>query len=402
MSGNSTQPEAEPQSQAEAKQSQAEAKWQESANGEWKRGSLQEAVKAIETSGEIDPDRGAIIVLLSDVSLTSGITICKSIRITITSYDSNHPYTIKNTAQDTDGKAENGRIFTVKAGQLFLQDIVVDGGRNEKVTACHPLICVNGQRAFLIMHDGAVLQNAENVSKSLCGGGINIRRGQVFIYDGAKIMHCKARHGGGIEVNSNSVYMQAVLGMAGGSIEYCEADDGGGVYVNSGMFQMRGGEITGNCAAKEDSDMRTGGGGVYVAGQSKVAAVRIVGGKIIGNKAPQSNGGGICVQGGYALLQIEGGILERNTAKYGGGISMILGTLKLYGGTVTANNAGSYGGGIFGGPDSIIEMQGSSKVSGNTSGDTTDRFDNLYLDRDEDSSAPISLQHELQGKPPVL
>ncbi len=399
MSGNSTQPEAEPQSKAEAKQSQAEAKWQESVGGEWKRGSLQEAVKAIEASGKVDPDRGAIIVLLSDALLTSGITICKSIRIMITSYASNHPYTIKNTAQDTDGMAENGRIFTVKAGQLFLRDIILDGGRNEKVTACHPLICVNGQRAFLIMHDGAVLQNAENVSKSFCGGGINIRRGQVFIYDGAKVMHCKAKHGGGIEVNSNSVYMQAVLGMAGGSIEHCEADNGGGVYVNSGMFQMRGGEITDNRAAKEDGDMSTGGGGIYVAGQSKVAAVRIVDGKIIGNEAPLSNGGGILVQGGYALLQIEGGILERNTAKNGGGISVILGTLKLYGGTVTANNADSYGGGIFGGSDSIIEMQGSPKVSGNTSGDTTDRFDNMYLDGKADSK--ISLQYDLQGKPPV-
>lgn len=308
VSGNSTQPEAD-------RQRQEEVMWQESADGEWRRGSLQEAVRAIEASAEIDPDRGAIIKLLSDVPLAGGITVSESLlRLTVTSYDSSHPYTIKNTAQDTDDKAEKGRIFTVKAGQLFLRDIILDGGRKEGVTACHPLVCVNGQRAFLIMHEGAVLQNAENASRNLCGGGVNIRRGQVFIYDGAKIMHCKAWHGGGIEVNSNSVYMQAVLGMAGGSIEDCEADDGGGVYVNSGMFQMRGGGITGNRATKEDIDTRTGGGGIYVAGQSKVAAVRIVEGRITGNKAPLSNGGGILVQGGYTLLQIEGGTLEGNTA----------------------------------------------------------------------------------------
>ncbi len=382
VSGNSTQPDKPELSAQEsvaseaALQSQPEAVWQ-GADGTWQTGSLQEAVGKVYSGGGI--------ILLSDVELTNGITISKN--ITITSNDPANPCTIKNTSQDTDDRKSSGRIFTVKAGTVFLQDVILDGGRDEGVKAFHPLICVAGQYVVLRMLDGTVLQNAENVSQSICGGGIGIRAGQVYMYgsedDGAKIMNCKARHGGGIEVNGT----QAAFGLAGGSIENCEADDGGGVYVNIGMFQMMGGKIAGNCATKEDTGgNRTGGGGIYVAGESKDAAVRIVDGMIIGNTA-RSNGGGILVQGGHTLLQIEGGTLKRNTAQNGGGVSMIMGTMRLHGGTVTGNIAGSYGGGILGSPNSVIELQGSPEVFGNNAKDTTDRFDNLYLDGDEDSTA---------------
>ncbi len=369
-----------------ALQSQPEAMWQEQRGGEWMYGSLQEAVGKVYSGGKI--------ILQSDVSLTSEITISRGIntQMRIISPDSKHPYTIKNTSQDTDDRKNSGRIFTVTAGAVFLQDIILDGGRNEGVTAFHPLICLAGQNAVLIMCDGAVLQNAENVAQSFCGGGINIRQGRAFMYDGVngggKIMNCKARHGGGIEVNCNvDDYRYASFAMTGGSIENCEADDGGGVYVNIGMFQMERGKIEGNRATKEDTGVnRTGGGGIYMAGEAGVAAVRIAKkGKIIGNTG--SNGGGILVDGAYAQLYVEGGSVEGNTAQNGGGVSMIMGTMRLHGGTVTGNTARSYGGGILGSPDSVIELQGNPKVFGNTAGDTTDRFDNLYLDGDEDSTA---------------
>lgn len=368
-----------------ALQSQPEVMWQDQSSGERMYGSLQEAVGNV-YSGEI--------VLLSDVELTSGITISGNIKIT--SCDPDNPCTIKNTSQDTDDRVASGRIFTVTAGHVSLQDIILDGGRNEGVTAFHPLICLAGEKEIPIlkMLAGAILQNAENKVQGFCGGGINIRQGQVYMYDGAKIKACKAWQGGGIEVNGT----YAAFGMAGGSIENCEAVDGGGVYVNIGMVQMLGGEITGNLATGEAAGGRNGGGGIYVAGQKGAgqAAVLIVDGRISGNKAPLSNGGGILVYGNWNLLQIDGGTiggtledntLKGNTAKNGGGISMMRGTMKLYGGTVTGNSAGLYGGGILGSPESFIELQGNPKVFGNTAGDTTDRFDNLYLDGDEDSTA---------------
>lgn len=355
---------------------QHEAAWQ-TEDGVWQFGTFAEAVENVSPQGQV--------VLLSDVSLTSGITISKA--VLIVSNEEGKPRTIRNMEPDTDDKKECGRIFTVTGGELRLQNIILDGRRNEGVTACHPLICVSGAGACLRMLDGAVLQNTENGSQSMCGGGINIRKGQAFMYAGSRITNCRARHGGGIEINTNTNYAQAMFGMAGGSIDDCQADNGGGVYVNSGMFQMQGGEIKGNRAVKvDDGGQRTGGGAIYVAGgtdSTKVAAVLVGAGRITDNEA-LSNGGGILVQGGYAQIEMRGGTVEGNTAKNGGGISVIWGTLMLHGGTVTGNRAGLYGGGILGCPDSVIQLKANPRVFENVAGDTTDRFDNFYLDGAED------------------
>ncbi len=187
-----------------------------------------------------------------------------------------------------------------------------------------------------------------------------------------------------------------MLVMFGGSIDSCEADVGGGVYVNIGMFWMQGGKVRDNHATSED--WRAGGGGIHVAGASsstKVAAVRVDNGEITNNKA-ESNGGGILIQGSYAQVELTGGTLKENTAECGGGVSVSHGTLMLHGGTVTDNTAGLYGGGILGSPNSVIKLKGAPRVFGNTSGDTTEQFDNLYLDgaEDEDASeatAPVRL-----------
>ena len=350
----------------EVPQEQNEAAWQDQ-DGNWQYGDLIEAVASVRNGGTVE--------LLSDVSLTGGITIFKS--VTIASHDPGKPCVIRNT----DDKQDSGRIFTIAAGELRLQNIILDGGRDEGVTAYHPLICVN-RNAYLRMLDGTVLKNAENRSQSMCGGGINVRLGRVYLYDGSQITHCKARHGGGIELNSKSQHNQAFLGMAGGSIDSCEAEAGGGVYVNIGMFQMQGGRIIENHAAGEVSG---GGGGIYVAVATRaaratqVALVGILNGEITNNTA-ESEGGGILIRGSHAQVDLLGGTLKQNTANCGGGICVSHGTLKLQGGTITDNIADLYGGGVLGTPNSVIKLMGDPKVYDNTAGDTTDRFDNLYLD----------------------
>ena len=57
----------------EESQAQDEAKWQDE-NGDWQVGSFAEAIANVSNSG--------VVVLLSDVSLTSEITIKKSVVIT--------------------------------------------------------------------------------------------------------------------------------------------------------------------------------------------------------------------------------------------------------------------------------------------------------------------------------
>lgn len=340
---------------------------------------------------------GGTIKLLTDIYINSGITISKSVFITSNNPDS--PCMIKNNTSDTNDGKETGRIFTVEGAQLQLSNIILDGGRSESVIAYHPLIYVNN--GAVMLKNNAVLQNAENACPTLGGGAVNIRLGQVIIYDNAVITHCKAIKGGAIEINSKGTYTQAMLGMAGGSIINCEAENGGGISVKIGMFQMQGGEIIQNRATNKDSEtvsLRQGGGAIYVTGesnQSGMAAVLIQNGRIAGNEA--YNGGGILLQGPYALLQLNGGTVEENEAHNGGGISVIRGNLKLYGGTVTGNTAVLYGGGILSCPNGLVELQGNPKVFENTSGDVSDRYDNLYLDGNEDENLDITLPIALTG-----
>lgn len=359
-----------------APSSGGEAAWYNE-SGELTYGSFAQAIANVSTGGTV--------ILRSDIELAAGITVSKPMYIT--SWDENAPCTIKNKAADSDSKSETGRIFTVNGCELRLQHIILDGGREEGAFSYHPLVCIGGG-GVLRMLEGAVLQNAENKSESMCGGGVNIRYGAFYMYDGSLITGCKSRHGGGIDVNSkNKTPAGAMFGMAGGSIENCTADCGGGVYVNIGQFQMAGGKITGNEAVR--SGYNSGGGGIYVAGERYTAAVRITGGEISGNTAAYT-GGGVLVNGGYTLLQIDGGCFENNRANTGGGVSMLMGTLRLYGGTVTNNTAELYGGGVLGSPDSVILLQGAPKVYGNTAKDKEDIFDNLYLDGADDNGYPTS------------
>lgn len=87
-------------------------------------------LEAIENVGS-----GGTVILRSDVSLTEGITVSKS--MTITSWEADAPCTIKNTANDTDDRKEAGRIFTVTGCNLMLSNIILDGGKDE-AAAYHP------------------------------------------------------------------------------------------------------------------------------------------------------------------------------------------------------------------------------------------------------------------------
>lgn len=348
---------------------------------------------------------GGMIALLTDVLVEDTTVISKS--MTITSYDSDKICTIKSTSDTNDGK-ERGRIFTVQTDASFnLGNIILDGGKNEGVIGYHPLILVDNSNksyvsgAGMNLGPGTILQNTENADASLGGGAVNIRGGLVRLYPDAVIRNCKAVHGGGVYINKKSNKPMAAFQMGGGSIEKCEAKDGGGVYINIGTFQMSSGAISDNRATGQNSEAETrrhGGGGIYIAGEVKLAAAQIGGGTIAGNRA--SNGGGILLQGAYAQLSLQGGTVKGNEANDGAGISVIHGNLKLYGGTVTGNKAEVHGGGVLnagGDRQGLIELQGNPRVYGNTSGSTVDRFDNLYLDGNTDSGTDITSPIVLVG-----
>lgn len=116
------------------------------------------------------------------------------------------------------------------------------------------------------------------------------------------------------------------------------------------------------------STSTTAGGGITVGSTSGSGSLKLYGGKISGNEAP--NGGGIYVTGSGSTLVIDGGTIESNTATgtstssgRGGGICAANGTVTLSGGIVTQNKA-NYGGGVSVSGGSTV-MSG-IEVTGNT------------------------------------
>ncbi len=362
---------------------EAEARWQTAEDGEWHEGSFLKAMEDVYAGGTIE--------LLSNVSLTGGISVNKPVRVR--SYDISAPCTILNQTAEPKNEDNVGEIFTVKGGNFFLEHIILDGGREEGRIVYHPLISVtNGQ---LTLGAGAVLQNNENADEAIGGGGLRVSgSGIALMADGSKITGCKAKNGGGVEAAAGG--MPCFVMYTGSLIENCQALDGGGVYVNKGGFLMMGGQIKGNQATGKEVDQ--GGGGIFIKGIKNgiKARVQIQGGEIVGNKA--EFGGGILVHSesfDQGILEISGGTIRENKAKCAGGIYISKGVMGIFDGLVTENRADIYGGGILVSSIANVQMRGNPRVINNYSGS---EFDNFYLDgREDDNPSETTRPIELIG-----
>ena len=110
-----------------------------------------------------------------------------------------------------------------------------------------------------------------------------------------------------------------------------------GVYVRRGVFNMYGGEISGNSSI---ASMFNRGGGVEVS--SNNAIFNMYGGKISGNTA--SAGGGVMVWGTFNMYDGE---ISGNVADDGGGVSIASSaTFNMYDGEISRNTA-TNGSGVY-------------------------------------------------------
>ena len=134
--------------------------------------------------------------------------------------------------------------------------------------------------------------------------------------------------------------------LYGGNIVGNRADYGGAVYLtDEGYFEMNGGRICGNLSSVR-------GGGVF----SYSGKFVLQGGSVLQNRSVK-NGGGISVENG-CIFNMYGGFVTGNTAgAWGGGIENFS-DIKIRGGTVAENSAGEDGGGIYNA--GIINMSGGS------------------------------------------
>lgn len=173
--------------------------------------------------------------------------------------------------------------------------------------------------------------------------------------------------------NCSGVYNKSTFNMYGGSVSDNKAlgagnngyGEGAGVYncTKSGIFNLYGGTISGNTACR--------GGGVY----NQEAVFNMYGGNIIGNKVSSSGGGVYCCLTGAKFCMYGGTIggtdaNDGNEAEYyGGGVFIVEGTFDMKNGTITGNRTTSdtigSGGGVYN-MDTFIMSGGF--ISGNTSG----------------------------------
>ncbi len=321
-----------------------DAGWQDAEGGAWQYGPLAAALHSVQPGGTVK--------LLKDFYIT-GQTGIPSITkpMTLTSADPEHPCKLTCAI---DGHP----TLLIIASDACLKDILIDGGAEAGLRAIGPLVLV--QNGNLTLGEGASIRNNRNVNNSR---GNNWLGGGVFLYGtmtmepGSSIQNCSAWAGGGVAVVNSG---DSCLTMKGGSIETCESYQGGGVCIFHGSFQLEDGEVK-NCRAVTppetipiaDTDINSPG-----------------------------EGGGVFLAWANCSMEMSGGSLTGNSARYGGGVGCDAGTLTVSGGTVTGNYAEKYGGGILASPGLKIFLSGKFVIADNESGN--EGYENLYLDGSED------------------
>ncbi|MCL2062761.1 MAG: Ig-like domain-containing protein [Candidatus Cloacimonetes bacterium] len=232
--------------------------------------------------------------------------------------------------------------------------------RNEAV------ICENGGRGVIVdngelnMEGGSIRDNITPWTWDLTGSGVYIMNGGTLTMSGnAQISNNVVDgwrvYGGGVHIGSNSTLI-----MEGGIISSNRTETtfrgwGGGIYID-GTLIMNGGEISYNIASGSSGT----GGGVYI---TSTGSFIMNNGTLTGNNAG-SLGGGVYV---YNIFTQNGGTISNNSADRGGGVYIdSYRSYTMTGGTISGNNAGSNGGGVYVNSGNTIFAKTGGNIASNT------------------------------------
>jgi uncharacterized repeat protein (TIGR02543 family) len=150
-----------------------------------------------------------------------------------------------------------------------------------------------------------------NNTASVAGGGVYANAAALNMTNVTITGNTTATDGGGVFYLANVTSGLLAFNMTGGLIANNTAGSGGGVYVNSSsIFNLNGGTISNNRALGA-----FGAGGIYVDGTSNLND-----GRVIGNTAVTSHGGGMRVASTGRLNMLSGEITDNVAALNGGGI----------------------------------------------------------------------------------
>ena len=264
---------------------------------------------------------------------------------------------------------------------------------NAKVTlgeGC--LVTDNGNSSGICLSAGSLILDGGSITANSCeyGGGVTVSGGE-FIMKSGTIGGTSEEDANTADYRGAGVYVTGgIFTMQGGTICGNKTTNGGsgaGVYVGynydsetetytTGTFIMEGGTISGNEAV-------TAGGGVFVDGSDSdlndTVTFTMTGGTITGNKQTSTydegerGGGGVALYGEKAVFNMENGTISANEAAcYGGGVSVVgSATFNMTGGTIggtlSDNTSVGSGGAVYIGSSGTFDMTGGA-VSGNTCG----------------------------------
>ena len=228
-----------------------------------------------------------------------------------------------------DDAQEQAALPTVSGYYYLTQDITLGSAvtmeANQQIHLClngKTVTAASDKRHFALAT--GTIMNITDCSETAGGftGGSNHYGGSVSVTAGSTL-----------NLFNGKFYGNQAPDNEGGAIYLQGGNGSGGLVKPGGIFNMYGGEITGNTA-------KAGAG------------VRAVG---------WSEGGQVGSQ-----MNLYGGSIHENTATaYGGGVAITTGaTMNVYGGTIGENTAESVGGGIYMDNDSLLHMQGGT-ITGN-------------------------------------
>lgn len=163
---------------------------------------------------------------------------------------------------------------------------------------------------------------------------------------------------GGSSEYGGAFYNNGTLNIESGTITNNSSSKSGGTVYNNGTFNMSGGVIS--------SGVSVDGGAVYNAPNGIMTLSGSA--KLTNNEATSENGGAVTNKGTLTITDTAE-ISQNKAFLNGGGIwSGGSATLNFNGGTVTGNNAGRAGNGVYC-ADGKVNMQGSPVIKNNDNDD---------------------------------
>jgi hypothetical protein len=238
------------------------------------------------------------------------------------------------------GSSGGGGLANVAGGVANLTDVRVRFNHS------------SGDGGGLLNHGAMTLNGGDvlgNTAVVLGGGGFI--SGTILTMNGTAVTANEALQGGGLYVNRGSVYLNNLV-VADNSAGI----NGGGVF-SQGYLQLNSAELRGN-------EAQYSGGGLYVTydGSPTGGLTDVEDTTVAANAA--SDGGGIYVGGGE--LQAVNLRVTQNRADRGAGVRVSDGNLIVLRGTLWANQARHYGGGLHADLGEILLLN--VTVSGNSAG----------------------------------